>query len=62
LTGDQQFAHDMKNLIGIMLGYSNLVLDGMPADDPRRSDIDEIRKAGESAVVLLDDWEAVSRR
>ena len=62
MTGDQQFAHDMKNLIGIMLGYSNLVLDGMPADDPRRSDIDEIRKAGESAVVLLDDWEAVSRR
>jgi signal transduction histidine kinase len=62
LTGDQQFAHDMKNLIGIMLGYSNLLLDGMPADDPKRSDIDEIRKAGESAVVLLDDWEAVSRR
>ncbi len=52
----------MKNLIGIMLAYSNLVLDGMPADDPQRSDIDEIRKAGESAVVLLDDWETVSRR
>ena len=62
MTGDQQFAHDMKNLIGIMIGYSKLVLDAMPAADPKRSDVDEIRKAGESAVVLLDDWEVVSRR
>ena len=30
----------------------------MPADDPKRPDIDEIRKAGESAVVLLNDWDA----
>ena len=52
----------MKNLIGIMIGYSNLVLDRMTADDPKRPDVDEIRKAGESAAVLLDDWEALSTR
>ena len=62
MTGDRQFAHDMKNLIGIMIGYSNLVLDRMAADDPKRSDVDEIRKAGESAAVLLNDWEAISTR
>ena len=50
--------HDMKNMMGIILGYSNLVLDEMAADDPRRPDIDEIRKAGESAVALLNDWDA----
>ncbi len=52
----------MKNLIGMMIGNSNLVLDGMPADDPKRCDVDEIRKAGESAVVLLNEWEALSTR
>ena len=48
------FAHDMKNLLGIIIGYANLLLDEMPADDPRRADIDEIRKAGESALVLVE--------
>ena len=44
----------MKNMLGIIIGYSNLLLDDMPADDPRRADVDEIRKAGEAAVALLE--------
>lgn len=52
------FVHDMKNMFGIILGYSTLLLDEMPADDPRRSDVDEIRKAGESALALLNNWNA----
>jgi signal transduction histidine kinase len=58
LDADRKFVHDMKNMMGIILGYSNLVLDEMAADDPRRPDIDEIRKAGESAIALLNDWDA----
>jgi signal transduction histidine kinase len=58
LNADRTFVHDMKNLMGIIVGYSNLLLDEMPADDPKRADLDEIRKAGESAVVLLNDWNA----
>ena len=45
LDADRKFVHDMKNMMGIIIGYSNLVLDEMPADDPERPDIDEIRKA-----------------
>ncbi len=51
----------MKNMMGIILGYSNLVLDEMATDDPRRPDIEEIRKAGESAVALLNDWDDAHR-
>ena len=58
LNADRKFVHDMKNLIGIIIGYSNLLLDEMPAGDPKRSDLDEIRKAGEGAVALLNDWDA----
>ena len=51
MTNQREFLHDMKNLIGIIIGYSNLLLDEMPAADPRRPDVDEIRKAGEGALV-----------
>jgi signal transduction histidine kinase len=57
LNADRKFVHDMKNLIGIIIGYSNLILDEMPPDDPKRSDLTEIRNAGESAIVLLNDWD-----
>jgi hypothetical protein len=50
----------MKNMLGIVIGYSNLLLDDMAADDPKRPDVDEIRKAGENAVALLETWKAAS--
>ena len=55
---DRKFVHDMKNLMGIVIGYSNLLLDDMGPDDPKRPDLDEIRQAGESAVALLNEWDA----
>jgi signal transduction histidine kinase len=58
VSADRKFVHDMKNLLGIIVGYSNLLLDEMPADDPKRLDLDEIRKAGDSAIALLNDWDA----
>jgi two-component system, cell cycle sensor histidine kinase and response regulator CckA len=58
LDADGKFVHDMKNLIGIIIGYSNLLIDEIPADDPKRPDLDEIRKAGESAIALLNNWDA----
>jgi hypothetical protein len=48
----------MKNMLGIVIGYSNLLLDDMAADDPKRADLDEIRKAGENAAALLNTWSA----
>jgi signal transduction histidine kinase len=58
VNADRKFVHDMKNMLGIVIGYSSLLLEEISADDPRRGDIDEIRKAGESAVTLLDAWDA----
>ena len=51
---DRSFVHDMKNYLGIIIGFANLLLDDMPADDPRRADVDEIRKAGDGALALLE--------
>lgn len=58
MSVDRKFVHDMKNMLGIVIGFSNLLLDEMPADDPRRADVDEIRKAGDNALALLDRWQA----
>ena len=56
MSTDRKFVHDMKNMLGIVIGYSNLLFDEIPAGDPKRDDIDEIRKAGESALALLVSW------
>ena len=58
MSADRKFVHDMKNMLGIVIGFSNLLLDEMTADDPRRADVDEIRKAGENALALLDEWQS----
>jgi signal transduction histidine kinase len=52
----RMFVHDMKNLLGIIIGFSALVLDDMAPDDPRRGDLNEIRTAGESALALVEKW------
>jgi hypothetical protein len=56
VTPDRKFEHDMKNMLGIVIGYSTVLLDEIAFDDPKRADIDEIRKAGETAMALLDSW------
>lgn len=44
----------MKNMLGIVIGYSNLLLEDLPPGDPKREDVDEIRKAAENALSLLE--------
>jgi hypothetical protein len=57
LNADSKFVHDMKNLLGIIIGYSYLLLEEVPPDDPKRSDLAEIRNAVESAIARLNDWD-----
>jgi hypothetical protein len=59
VTGDR-FVHDMKNMLGIIIGYSNLLLDELPEGDPKRTDVEEIRKAGESALAMLERRDAAA--
>jgi signal transduction histidine kinase len=50
----------MKNFLGIIIGFSDLLLGEMPADDPRRADLNEIRKAGEGALALMEKGSAAA--
>ncbi|HET9604844.1 MAG TPA: ATP-binding protein [Gemmatimonadales bacterium] len=45
-------AHDFNNILSAVLGYSNLVLEDMSEDDPRRPDIEEVRDAGMRGAAL----------
>ena len=56
MSAHSKFVHDMKNQLGIVIGFTNLLLDEMPPDDPRRGDLDEVRKAGETALAILNSW------
>jgi len=61
MSHSRPFVHDMKNYLGIVIGYSNLLLDELPPEDPRRTDIEEIRNAGEAAAALVERWSAATR-
>lgn len=45
-------AHDLNNMMMIILGFSDFLLGALDADDARRADADEIRKAAERAMHL----------
>ena len=55
-------AHDFNNLLSIILSYSSLVAETLPANDPARADIEEIRLAGERAASLTRQLLAFSRQ
>jgi PAS domain S-box-containing protein len=55
-------AHDFNNLLTAILGYCRLILDDMPLDNPLRTDLEEIRLAGERAAALTRQLLAFSRR
>ncbi len=55
-------AHDFNNLITPILGYCDFALEALDADSPVCADIQEIRKAGESAASLTRQLLAFSRQ
>lgn len=57
-----RWRHDLKNQLGIILGFSELLLDDMAADHPMRTDLEEILRAGRRAMLLVDDLEAGGSR
>ncbi|MBE3072259.1 MAG: PAS domain S-box protein [Acidobacteria bacterium] len=55
-------AHDFNNLLTAMGGYSDLLIDQFAADDPRRQDLLEIKKAADRAGSLTRQLLAFSRK
>jgi signal transduction histidine kinase/CheY-like chemotaxis protein len=55
-------AHDFNNLLTAILGYAALLAEEFAVGDPKRADIEEIRKAGERAAGLTRQLLAFSRQ
>jgi PAS domain S-box-containing protein len=51
-------AHDFNNALMVISGNTDLVLSGMPADDPRRALLADVRKAAERAANLT--WQLLA--
>ena len=55
-------AHDFNNVLTAIFGYADLVLDAIDAGDPRRLDINEIKRAANRAAGLTRQLLAFSRK
>src|SRR5213593_3881405 len=55
-------AHDFNNLLTAIIGTADLLLDDLPAGDPRRDDTQEIVKAAQRAAALTGQLLAFSRK
>ncbi len=55
-------AHDFNNILSVILSYATVLADELPVDDAKRSDVDEICKAGERAAALTKQLLAFSRQ
>jgi signal transduction histidine kinase/ActR/RegA family two-component response regulator len=55
-------AHDFNNLLTVINGYSDLLYHQLLETDPKRSQVDQIRKAGVSAAELTQQLLAFGRK
>jgi signal transduction histidine kinase len=55
-------AHDFNNLLTVINGFSALAMKGLPAEDPLRDNLEEIKKAGDRAASLTRQLLAFSRK
>jgi PAS domain S-box-containing protein len=55
-------AHDFNNLLGVILGYTEFLLDRLGPDDAQRKDVEQIQKAGTRAALLTRQLLAYSRK
>ena len=52
-----RWRHDFKNQLGIIVGFSEVLLGELDESDPHFQDVEEIHKAARRALDLLADLE-----
>jgi PAS domain S-box-containing protein len=55
-------AHDLNNILGVLVGYSELMLEMIPQEDPLRSYASDILQASERGAVIIQDLLTLTRR
>jgi two-component system, cell cycle sensor histidine kinase and response regulator CckA len=55
-------AHDYNNMLGVILGYTELALDKVDPSDPLHADLEEIRKAGRRSAEITRQLLAFARK
>ncbi len=59
---DSEVIHRLKNQLAIIVGFADLVVEEMAADDPRRADMLEIQNAARGAMALMPDLDKRLKR
>lgn len=52
---DARAKHDFNNQLGIVIGFTQLMLDATPDTDPRREDLLEVLRAAQTCVEMLQE-------
>ncbi len=55
-------AHDLNNALGILVGYAELLYDGLDESSPLRDDARNIMMGGEQAAAIVQDLLTLARR
>lgn len=50
---EPEILHQLKNHLGVVVGFAELMLAECPDDDPRRADLQHIAAAAAAAMALL---------
>jgi signal transduction histidine kinase len=53
MTDARDLQHALTNHLAIILGFSELLLQDLAADDPQRADLEEIHRAATAALQLV---------
>ena len=55
---DATWRHDLKNQLGVIVGYAELIQQGLDRSNPLRSDVEEIMRAAQHALMLVRQLES----
>ena len=55
-------AHDLNNVLGIVVGYAEILLDSVDEKSPLRKDLKTIFDGGQKAAAIVDDLLTLARR